>query len=155
MQSKAITTPQSTIDRVTRDLADLADRQMVAETVALISASCARRSDLDEIEAELRIRQFHILLAGYPRSVLAELAHPQLGIVGESVFLPTVAELKKFSDKLVQYRLDTRRRAEETRAAEAEANAEREWEAKRPPASERAAHVDAVLAKVVRGISAP
>jgi hypothetical protein len=148
------TTPRSIIERVNGELAIRPSADDVGKAVMIMVASCMRSSDLTDEEAECRVALVREVLLRYPRFVVREIADPTRGIVADHKFFPTVSEIKQFADRMVERRIERRRRAQEALEREAEERKNREWEAKRPPASERAAHVEAVMRKSgLKGIS--
>lgn len=124
MQSTAIAlrreTRESVVARVSADLDRRATKEQAAKAVAVIAAACRKRTDLSDSEAtevQIRLDLIRELLIHYPASVVDELIHPYGGITGEAQYLPTVAEVKKFADRLTRRRTEllssTRREIEQ------------------------------------------
>jgi len=137
----------SVIDRTRAELSTYPTKSQVADVVSMIVAGCARRSDLDEGEAKLRVRLIFELLLHYPYRIVQKLADPYSGICSEHTFLPAVAEVKDFADRLVREPLNELNRAEAAQRREEEAIRERAWRTAQPPAEERASRAQAVLQK--------
>lgn len=97
---------KATIGQLTTELNALASEEQAAEAVSIIVASCIKGTDVDEAEMIVRIRQMRRLLQHYPMSVVNEVSDPFYGIAGRQKFIPSIAELKAFADKLLHPRCE-------------------------------------------------
>jgi hypothetical protein len=97
---------EATIGRLTAELNALASEEQAAQAGSIIVASCIKSADVDETEMIVRIRQMRRLLQHYPISVVNEVCDPFYGIAGRQKFIPCIAELKTFADKLLHARCE-------------------------------------------------
>jgi hypothetical protein len=102
---------EATIGRLTAELNALASEEQAAQAVTIIVADCIKRTDVDEAEMIVRIRQMGRLLQHYPIFVVDEVSDPFCGIAGRHKFIPCIAELKAFADKLLHARCERLTRA--------------------------------------------
>jgi hypothetical protein len=107
----AVDNAKAIVARVTAELSDPVSKEQAAQAVTIIVACCLKRTDIDEAEATIWIRQTGRLLEHYPACVIDELTDPFRGISSKQKFVPTVAEVKEFADGILRRHCDELRRA--------------------------------------------
>jgi hypothetical protein len=123
---------ESTFKRLTTELTTLASLHEARWAVARIGLNC--RSWGDEETNMALARDLERLLQSYPACVVREIADPVRGIARRHKFMPVLAEVAEFADRLVDHLRAELRRAQQILAPEGERQRE---ERAKPSAEER------------------
>jgi hypothetical protein len=95
-------TAESTATRLTTELSTFASLDEARRAVARIGLAC--RSWGDEETNVALARDLERLLQSYPACVVREIADPVSGIARRHKFMPVLAEVAEFADRLVDQR---------------------------------------------------
>jgi hypothetical protein len=125
-------TAESTATRLTTELSTFASLDEARRAVARIGLAC--RSWGDEETNVALARDLERLLQSYPACVVREIADPVSGIARRHKFMPVLAEVAEFADRLVDQRRAELRRAQQALTLEEERQQE---EIAKPSAEER------------------